>query len=140
MHTFVEERGLRIIVRNDLKVSSQCVKVVNTANQVLGMIKRTFSYKTVDNLLSLYKSLVKPHLEYRMQASSPHLRKDIDLLEGLQRRVLGWDKNSYSDRLTICNLLKLEDRRLRVDLIQVFKIRKGFDKVFRTRPGYNRTR
>ena len=43
--------------------------------------------------------------------------------------VLGWDKHCYSDTLTICNLLILEDRRLRGDLIQVFKILKGFDKV-----------
>ena len=132
LDTVVGERDLGIIERNDLKLSSQCVKVVKTANQVLGMIKRTFSYKTFDNF-PLYKSLVRPHLEYRMQAWSPHLRKDIDLLEGIQcratRMVLGWDKHCYSDRLTICKLLTLEDRRLRGDLIQVFKILIGFDKV-----------
>ena len=44
MDTVVEETDLGIIVRNDLKVFSQCVKVVKTANQVLGMIKITFSY------------------------------------------------------------------------------------------------
>ena len=68
-----------------------------------------------------------------MQVWSSHLRKDIDLLEGVQRRatrmVLGWDKHCYSNRLTIFNLLKLEDRRLRGDLIQVFKIFTGFHKV-----------
>ena len=133
LDTVVEERDLGIIVRNDLKVSSQCVKVVKTANQVLEMIKRTFSYKTIDNLLPLYESLMRPHLEYCMQAWSPHLRKDIHLLDGVQHRatrmVLGWDKHCYTDRLTTCNLLILEDRRLRRDLIQVFKILKEFDKV-----------
>ena len=63
MDTVVEEIDFGIIVRNDLKVSRKCVKVVETANQVLGMIKRTFSYKTIDNLLPFYKSLVRPHLE-----------------------------------------------------------------------------
>ena len=125
LETVVEERDLGIIVRSDLKVSSQCIKVFKFANQVLWMIKRTFSYKSIDNLLLLYKSLVRPHLEYCMQAWSPHLRKDINLLEGVQRRatrmVLGWDKHCYSDRLTICNTLTLKDRRLREDLIQVFK-------------------
>ena len=77
---------IRIIVRNDLEVSSQGVKVVKTANQLLGMIKRTFSYKTIDNLLPL--SLVRPRLEYCMQAWNPHLRKDIDLLEDVQRRAI----------------------------------------------------
>ena len=95
------------------------------------LAKRIFSYNTIDNLLPLYKSLVRPHLEYCMQAWSPHLRKCIDLLEGVQRRatrmLLRWDKHTYSDRLTICNLLTLKDRRPRWDLIQVFKILKGFD-------------
>ena len=131
--TVFEDRDFDIIVRNDLKVSGQCVKGIKTANQVLGMIKETFFYKTIDSLLPLYKSLVRPHLEYCMQAWSPHLRKDIDLEEGVERRatnmVLGWDKHSYSDRLTICDLLTLEDRRLRGDLIQVFKILKGFHMV-----------
>ena len=91
------------------------------------------SYKTIDNLLPLYKSLMRPHLEYCIPVWSLHLRKDIDLLEGVQiratRMVLKWDKHSYSDRLTICNLLTLEDRRLRVDFIQVFRILKRFDGV-----------
>ena len=43
--------------------------------------------------------------------------------------VLGWDKHCSSDRLTICNLLTLEDRRLKGDLIQVIKILRGFDNV-----------
>ena len=64
MDTVVEERDLGIIVIYDLKVSSQCVKVVKTANQVLGIIKRTFSYKTIDNLLPLYKSLVNTVCRY----------------------------------------------------------------------------
>ena len=68
-----------------------------------------------------------------MQPWSSHLRKDIDLLDGVQRRapriVLGWDKHCYSDRLTLYNLLTLEDIRLRRDLMHVFKILKGFDKV-----------
>ena len=72
-----------IIVRNALKVSSQCVKVVKTDNQVVGMIKKTFSYKSIDNHLPLYKSLVRPSLENYMQAWSLHLRKYIDLLEGV---------------------------------------------------------
>ena len=48
--------------RKDLKASSQCVKIVKTANQILGMIKRTFTFKTKDNLLQLCKCLVRLHL------------------------------------------------------------------------------
>ena len=55
------------MIRKDLKASSQCVKIVKAANQILGMIKRMFTFKTKDNLLQLHKCLVRPHLEYCMQ-------------------------------------------------------------------------
>ena len=80
-----EERG--VIIRSDLKCSSQCMKAVNTANRVLGMIRRTFSVKDKKIILLLYKALVRPHLEYSVQAWRPHFRGDIDLLEGVQRRA-----------------------------------------------------
>ena len=66
----IEERDLGVIVQNDFKCSSQCIKAVNTANRVLGMIKRTFSIRDKDIILQLYKSLVRPHLEYIMQCPS----------------------------------------------------------------------
>ena len=121
------------MVRNDLKVFSQCIKVVKTANQVFGMIKRTITHKTKNNVLHLYKSLVRPHLEYCLQVWRPYLKKDIDLLEGMQCRatkmILGWDKRCYQERLDLCNLQTLEVRGLRGDLIQVFKLLKGLDNV-----------
>ena len=76
------------MIRKDLKASSQCVQIVKTANQILDTIKRTFTFKRKDNLLHLYKCLVRPHLEYCMQVWNPYLKKDIDLLEGVQRRAI----------------------------------------------------
>ena len=70
-----EERDLGVIVSADLKVSQQCAKVVKTANKVLGMISRTLTLRTKDVILRLYKSLVRPHLEYCIQAWRPHLQK-----------------------------------------------------------------
>ena len=72
------------MIRKDLEASSRCVKVVKAANQILDMIKRAFTFKTKDNLLQLYKSLVRPDLEYSMQVWSPYLKKDIDLREEVQ--------------------------------------------------------
>ena len=62
------ERDLGVIVQDDLKVSQQCCKVVKTASKILGMINRSFSYKTQEIILQLYKSLVRPHVEYCIQA------------------------------------------------------------------------
>jgi hypothetical protein len=128
-----EERDLGVIFQNDLKCSRQCLKAVNTANKVLGMIKRSFSVRDKDVILQLYKSLVRPHLEYSIQAWRPHFQKDIDLIEGVQRRatklISDLKDKSYENRLRILNLTTLETRRLRGDLIEVFKIFKGFDNL-----------
>ena len=58
IETVDEEKELGVMILKDLKASSQCVKIVTTANKILGMIKRTFTFKTKDNLLQLYKCLV----------------------------------------------------------------------------------
>jgi len=72
-----EERDLGLIMQSDLKCSSQCIKAVNTANRILGMIKTTISVRDKDSILQLFKSLVRPHLEYSVQAWRLHFLKDI---------------------------------------------------------------
>ena len=67
--------------------SLQCAKVVITANKVLSVIKRTYVHKSQSNIVYLYKSLVRPHLEYCCQDWHPHLQKDIDNIEKVQRRA-----------------------------------------------------
>ena len=52
------------------------------------MISRTFVIKDSKTMLKLYQSLVRPKLEYCVQAWRPYLRKDIDLLEKVQKRVM----------------------------------------------------
>jgi hypothetical protein len=126
-----EERDLGVIMQKDLKCNQQCSRAVKTANRVLGMIKRTFTYLNKENMLLLYKSLVRPHLEYSVQAWRPHYRKDIDLIEKVQRRatklIPQLKDKSYEERLIFLDLTTLETRRLRGDLIEVFKIFKGYD-------------
>ena len=60
-------------------------------------------------------------------------KKDIDVLEGVQRRatkmILVYKHYCYEDRLALCNLSTLEGRRLRGDQIQVFKLLKGLDQI-----------
>lgn len=117
----IEERDLGVILQNDLKSRSQCLKAVSIANRILGMIKRTFSVRDKEVILQLYKSLVRPHLEYSVQAWNPHFQKDIDLLEGVQRRatklISSLKDKTYEERLCILNLTTLETRRVRGDLL-----------------------
>jgi len=79
----------------------------------------------LETVLPLYKSLVKPHLEYCCQEWSPHYTKDIKLLEGVQLRATKYIKVMenlhYEERLRHLGLMSLETRRIRGDLIEVFK-------------------
>ena len=95
------------------------------------MIKRTFTYLNKENMLLLYMSLVRPHLEYSVQAWRPHYRKDIDLIEKVQSRatklIPQLKDKSYKERLIFLKLKTLETKRLRGLLIEVFKKFKGYD-------------
>ena len=83
--------------------------------------------------LTLYKTIVRPILEYSSPEWSPQKKKDIKMVECVQRRatkLLGHILDlPYPDRLKILNLTTLEYRRDRADLIQVFKIIRGIDRV-----------
>ena len=129
--TATQEKDLGIIVTENLKVSEQRAKVTKTANKVLGIIKRSYDDKSIANLLPLYKALVRPHIEYCVQAWRPYYQKDVDNLEQIQRRatrmmeeVRGMD---YEERLRQTSLVTLEARRTRADIIEVFKIMKGLE-------------
>jgi len=96
------------------------------------MINRTIVYKYSQNLVRLYKSLVRPLLGYCI-AWSPHYVKDKALLERIQRRFIrmipGLKNLKYEDRFRELNLWTLEDRRVRADLIEVFKIVSGLSSI-----------
>ena len=84
-------------------------------NQVLGMIRRNITYKEKSLIVPLYKAIVRPHLEYCIQAWSPYFRKDM--LEKIQRRatkpIPGLRDLRYEERLRECWLTTLETQRLR---------------------------
>ena len=129
----VNEKDLGVIVDSTGKFSEQCRIAVNNANSTLGIIRRHVKSRKKNIIVRLYKSLVRPKLEYCVQVWSPHLRKDIDSMERVQRRatkMITECKNvNYESRLNKVNLIHLEKRRERGDLIQVYKLIKGFDKI-----------
>ena len=83
-----KEKDLGVIMDNTLKFSEQCCTVVKGANRTLDLIKRTIQSRSKDIIDKLYiQALVRPKLEYCVQAWRPFLRKDIDSMERVQRRV-----------------------------------------------------
>ena len=127
------EKDLGVMISSNCKVSEQCSKAVKKANSMLWLLNRKIKFKSKDNITRLYKALIRPHLEYCIQAWNPYEKKDVDLLEGVQRRALrmiyGYRDISYEERLKRTGLTTLVKRRERGDLIEVFKIVKEFDKV-----------
>lgn len=124
-----EETDLGVAISNDLKPSKQCVSAVKKANMTLGMIKRHIVSRDKNTIIRLYKGLVRPKLEYCIQAWNPSLIKDIELLEQIQHRATKLIPEishlPYHERLKHLNLTTLELRRHRGDLIETFKILKG---------------
>ena len=75
----------------------------------MGIINRTYNCKSKDNILYLYKSLVRPHLKYCCQAWRPYLQKDVNNIENIQLRMTKMihelSQLNYEERLCRTNLL-----------------------------------
>ena len=81
------EKDLGVTFSADMKVSEQCGIGASKGNQILGLIRRTITYTEKQQMCSLYKAIVRPHLEYCIQSWRPYRKKDIDKLERIQRRA-----------------------------------------------------
>ena len=92
-------------------------------------------YKEKELIIPLYKIIDRPHLEYCIQAWRPYRKKDIDMLERVQRRatkIIPKLRNiSYEMHLKERGLTTLETRRLKGDQIEVFKILNGYENIDR---------
>ena len=130
-----KEKDLGVTFSAEMKVSEQCGIAASKGNQILGLIMRIITYKDKHLIVPLYKAIVRPRLEYCIQAWRPYRKKDIDKLERIQRRATKMIPElrylSYESCLLQCGLTTLETRRLRGHQIEVFKIVNGYENVDR---------
>jgi hypothetical protein len=123
------EKDLGVFVDNNLTFKEHVAKSTSKANQVLGVIRRSFDFLSEEVFVQLYKSLVRPILEYGHSVWQPYTKTLCAEIESVQRRATKMlahlKEKPYPERLRTLNLPCLEHRRLRGDMIDTFKYVKG---------------
>ena len=131
MEHVYEEKDLGVTFDSDVSFREHIATKINKANSITGLIRRSFTFLDCESFTKLYCALVRPHLEYGQSIWSPHLMKDLDAIENVQiratRLVDGLHNMSYSERLQKLDLPTLRYRRLRGDIIEIFKHVHAYD-------------
>ena len=127
---------LGICISQNLKPSQYCRLISSRALARCSVVFRSFKTANISVLLKAYTTFVRPLLEYETSVWSPFLKGDIETVEKVQRtftrRMFERCKlppTEYKDRLVRLGLVTLEARRARNDLVNTFKILKGFAEV-----------
>ena len=122
-----------------MKFHTHTTTATKKANQVLGLIKRSYVTRDESTIRTLYKSLARPHLEYGNQIWGPFYKLDMDKVESIQRRatklITNLRNKNYEERLIALDLPSMIYRRKRGDMITMYKIinehiRVNFNELF----------
>jgi len=147
-------KDLGVIIDPQLKFSTHISAIVKKAFMRMNCIFRSFETRDTEFLLQMYKTYVRPTIEYASECWSPGLVKDIKLLESVQKaftrripsiassarqnipnfdklpkrerlQLLYIERLSYPKRLKKLNLERLDLRRLHCDLVFAYKLMYG---------------
>ena len=117
---------LGVYISSDLSWSEQQTSVCEAQKNDCSIVSELLSPHSRPQVLQLYKSLVRPHLDYAAVMWSPHLQSDKLLLEGVQKFALhmvtrGWHL-SYPDLLYETGVMSLQSHREVARLCHLYKI------------------
>ena len=124
--TIDKQTDLGVIIDSKLSFDDHINQVVNKATKMTKIIRRTFQFLDTHTFLPLYKTMVRSHLEYAVAVWYPYKIKHKIAIENVHRRATkelpGMRDLSYIERLKLLKLPTFAYRRLRGDMIEVYKI------------------
>ena len=120
------EKDLGIYVDDMLSFDHHIETTVKKANNVVGLVRRTFVFLDEKTFCLIFKAVIRPLLEYCNSIWHPHLSRHVKEIESVQRRatklIPSLKHLSYSERLRKLKLPSLQFRQLRGDMIETYKI------------------
>ena len=128
-----EEKDLGVTVNQEFTWRTHIDNSIKKANSTMAWIMRVIIVKDITTMTQLFKTLVRPHLEYCVQLWSPQpkhgnweiIKRIEEVQRNFTRQINGLGSLTYKQRLEKLDLTTLLERRARGDLIETYKILSG---------------
>ena len=118
-------KDLGMIISEDLKTHNQVSQACQRAHREIDRIRCSFISRSPAFISGMYKTFVRPHLEYCIEVWNPSFQGDINKMEKVQNKMSRLIQNGHlktaEERNEALGITSHQKRRLRGDLINIYK-------------------